>query len=93
MPVSQVRILLALAMGPGRLYGAVRQMLTAELIEESSERPDFDMDDQRRRYHRLTDLGVRTLDAEVIRMGHLAQTARTRRAEREAKAALAVERE
>ena len=83
----------AVTMGPGRLYGAVRQMLKAELIEESSERPEFDMDDQRRRYYRLTDLGVRTLDAEVIRTEQLAQTARTRREEREAKAARAVERE
>lgn len=71
----------AVTMGPGTLYGAVRQMLKAELIEESSERPDSDMDDQRRRYYRLTGLGVRTLDAEVVRMEQLSQTARTRRAD------------
>ena len=68
----------AVAMGPGTLYGAVKQMLKAGLIEETSERPDPDLDDQRRRYYSLTDLGVRTLEAEVARMEQLARTARTR---------------
>ena len=68
----------AVAMGAGTLYGSVKQMLKAGLIEESSERPDPDLDDQRRRYYRLTDLGVRTLEAEVARMEQLARTARTR---------------
>ena len=65
-------------MGPGTLYGAVKQMLKAGLIEESSERPDPDLDDERRRYYRLTNLGVRTLNAEVARMEQLARTARAR---------------
>ena len=68
----------SVTMGPGTLYGAVKQMLKAGLIEESSERPDPDLDDERRRYYRLTDLGGRTLKAEVARMEHLARTARTR---------------
>ena len=68
----------AVAMGPGTLYAAVRQMLKAGLIEESSERPDPALDDQRRRYYRLTDLGVRTLEAEVARMELLSRTARAR---------------
>ena len=42
----------AVTMGPGTLYGAVKQMLKAGLIEESSERPDPDLDDERRRYYR-----------------------------------------
>ncbi len=66
----------AVRMGPGTLYGAVKQMLKAGLIEESSERPDPDLDDERRRYYRLTDLGRQALDAEVVRMEHLTQTAR-----------------
>ena len=66
-------------MGPGTLYGAVRQMLKAGLIEETPERPDPDLDDQRRRYYRLTGLGLRALDAEVARIEQLARTARTRR--------------
>ena len=68
-------------MGPGTLYGAVKQMLKAGLIEESSERPDLDLDDERRRYYRLTDLGGYALDAEVARMEQFAHTARTRRAD------------
>ncbi len=66
----------AVRMGPGTLYGAVKQMLKAGLIEESSERPDPDLDDERRRYYRLTGLGRQALDAEVVRMEHLTQTAR-----------------
>ena len=69
----------AVAMGPGTLYGAVKQMLKAGLIEASSERPDPDLDDERRRYYRLTDLGTRTIDAEVARIEQLARTARSRR--------------
>ena len=71
----------AVTMGPGTLYGAVKQMLKAELIAESPERPDPELDDERRRYYHLTDLGVRTLEAEVIRMEQLALTARARWAE------------
>lgn len=67
-------------MGPGTLYGAVKQMLRAGLITESDERPDPELDDQRRRYYRLTDLGNRVLDAEVARMEQLAHAARIRRA-------------
>ena len=66
----------AVTMGPGTLYGSVKKMLKAELIEESYERPDPELDDQRRRYYGITDLGGRVLDAEVNRMEQLAQTAR-----------------
>ena len=69
----------AVTMGPGTLYGAVKQMLRAGLIAESDERPDPELDDQRRRYYRLTELGGRALDAEVSRMERLAHAARTRR--------------
>ncbi|MCY4616452.1 MAG: PadR family transcriptional regulator [Chloroflexi bacterium] len=68
-------------MGAGTLYGAIKQMLKTGLIEESSERPDPDLDDERRRYYRLTGLGRDVLDAEVIRMEQLTRTARTRLAE------------
>ena len=67
-------------MGPGTLYGAVKKMLNTGLIEESEERPDPALDDQRRRYYRITPLGARVLDAEVSRMERLARTARARQA-------------
>lgn len=70
----------AVTMGPGTLYGAVKKMLNAALIEESDERPDPELDDQRRRYYRLTALGGRVLDAEINRMEQLARAARSRRA-------------
>lgn len=70
----------AVTMGPGTLYGAVKKMLRAALIEESDERPDPELDDQRRRYYRLTVLGGRVLDAEISRMEQLARAAKIRRA-------------
>ena len=66
----------AVTMGPGTLYGTVKKMLKAELVEESDERPDPTLDDQRRRYYRITGLGGRVLDAEINRMEQLARTAR-----------------
>jgi DNA-binding PadR family transcriptional regulator len=54
-------------MGPGTLYGTIKRLLAAELIEESEERPDPKLDDERRRYYRLTPFGRRVLGAEVSR--------------------------
>jgi DNA-binding MarR family transcriptional regulator len=50
----------SLQLGPGTLYGCLKRMLAARLVEESDERPDSDIDDERRRYYRMTDFGVRT---------------------------------
>ncbi len=55
-------------MGPGTLYGSIKRMLKAGLIRESDERPDPDLDDQRRRYYGLTDLGRKVLKAESQRL-------------------------
>jgi DNA-binding PadR family transcriptional regulator len=55
-------------MGPGTLYGSIKRMLEASLIEETDERPDPAMDDQRRRYYRLTGLGTRVVKAEAERL-------------------------
>ena len=70
----------AVTMGPGTLYGTVKKMLNAGLVEESDERPDPELDDERRRYYRSTGLGGRVLDAEVSRMEQLARTMRARQA-------------
>lgn len=69
----------SLSMGPGTLYGTVKRMLGAGLIEETAERPDHELDDERRRYYRLTGLGASVLDAEIARMEHLVATARVKR--------------
>ncbi len=55
-------------MGPGTLYGSIKRMLETRMIEEWDERPDPSLDDQRRRYYRLTSLGQQILSAEVRRL-------------------------
>jgi len=65
-------------MGPGTLYGSIKRMLKADLIEESNERADPEMDDQRRKYYRLTDLGRRTLRMEAERLASQVQLARAK---------------
>lgn len=63
----------------GSLYGTIRRMIDAGLIEETDERPDPELDDERRRYYRLTGLGEKVLSAEVKRLDHLLALARQRR--------------
>ena len=65
-------------MGPGTLYGSIKRMLAAELIEESDNRPDPDLDDQRRRYYRLTPLGRKVLQAEARRLANLVNLAKVK---------------
>jgi DNA-binding PadR family transcriptional regulator len=66
-------------LGPGTLYGAIKRMLAEGLIEESEERPDPELDDQRRRYYRITDFGRRVARAEAERLQDLVSTARARK--------------
>jgi len=65
-------------MGPGTLYGSIKRMLKAGLIEESDERADPEMDDQRRKYYRLTDLGRRVLNMEAERLASQVMIARAK---------------
>jgi DNA-binding PadR family transcriptional regulator len=58
----------ALQLGPGTLYGCLKRMLAAGLVEESDERPDPALDDERRRYYRMTTLGKRIVRAEAQRI-------------------------
>jgi DNA-binding PadR family transcriptional regulator len=66
----------AVRMGPGTLYGAIKRMLADGLIEETAERPDPALDDQRRRYYRITAAGERACATEVQRMETLLRNAR-----------------
>lgn len=66
------------SMGPGTLYGSIKRMLQSELIEESDERADPTMDDQRRRYYELTSLGRRVLRMEAERLASQVQIARSK---------------
>ena len=63
-------------MGPGTLYGSIKRMLAAGLIEESDDRPDPELDDERRRYYRQTGLGRKVLREETERMAELTALAR-----------------
>jgi DNA-binding PadR family transcriptional regulator len=53
---------------PATLYGTLKRLLDAELIDES---PASGSDDPRRRYYRLTRLGRRVLAAESERLEDL----------------------
>src|SRR5512142_119956 len=46
-----------LKLGPGVLYGTLNKMLEMGLVEESDNRPDPHLDDERRRYYRITARG------------------------------------
>jgi DNA-binding PadR family transcriptional regulator len=61
--------------GPGVLYGSISRMVDAGLIEESDERPDPHLDDERRRYYRITTFGRRVAQGEAVRMRELVQMA------------------
>ena len=65
--------------GPGTLYGSLKRMVAAGMVEESDERPDPDFDDERRRYYRLTDFGMRVARAEAQRLADLVRTARRKK--------------
>lgn len=69
----------AIRLGPGTLYGSIKRMLADRLIEESDERPDAALDDERRRYYRLTDFGQRVARAEAQRLEQVVRVARNRR--------------
>ena len=68
----------ALQLGPGTLYGCLKRMLAAGLVEESDERPDPSLDDERRRYYRMTVLGQRVVRAEAQRLAGAVVAARTK---------------
>ena len=68
----------SVTMGPGTLYGSIKRMMDQGLVEETDERPDPALDDQRRRYYRLTVLGQRVGAAEQARLAALLDAARFR---------------
>jgi DNA-binding PadR family transcriptional regulator len=64
---------------PGNLYRSLRTMLDDGLIEESERRPAADLDDERRRYYRITPLGRRVAAAEVARLETLVAEAKAKK--------------
>ena len=63
-------------MGPGTLYGTIKRLLQSGLIQECESRVDPKLDDERRRYYRLTALGQRVVKAEAGRYQEMADLAR-----------------
>ena len=59
----------AMRLGPGTLYGALKRLLEAGLVEEAGERQEGD--DERRRYYRITGAGRRAVAAETSRLQRL----------------------
>src|SRR3569833_1350781 len=67
-----------LNLGSGALYGSINKMLEQGLIEESDDRPDPHLADERRRYYRITDLGRRAAAADAVRLRELVRLAESR---------------
>jgi len=67
-----------LNLGSGALYGSINKMLEQGLIEESDERPDAHLDDERRRYYRITPFGRQVAQAEAVRLRQLLRLAETK---------------
>src|SRR5437773_11577106 len=68
--MREVAILSAgqMSIGPGTLYGSIKKMLAGGLIDESHRRPDPELADERRRYYRITESGLRVVVAEAERL-------------------------
>lgn len=72
----------------GTLYGNLARLESAGLIAESNRRPEFALDDERRRYYRLTDFGREVAVAEAERMEEAIEHARATKLIRKPKLAI-----
>jgi DNA-binding PadR family transcriptional regulator len=63
---------------PGNLYRELRTLLNEGIIVESDRRPAPDLDDERRRYYRLTPFGRSVAAAELARLEAVVADARSR---------------
>lgn len=69
----------AFRIGPGTLYGSIKRLLAEGLLVEAADRPDPTLDDERRRYYRLTERGHRVAVVEAERLAHVVADARAKR--------------
>jgi DNA-binding PadR family transcriptional regulator len=67
-----------LRLSPGTLYRSIQRMIEQGLIVESKRRPAAALDDERRRYYRITPLGMATSRAEMRRLTQLVRLGRER---------------
>ena len=66
-------------LGASSLYAVLKRLLADQLVLETEERPDPTLDDERRRYYRLTPLGREVAVAELRRLESVLQQARAKR--------------
>ena len=90
LPPATFQILMALApadkhgyaimqetrLSAGTMYRSLQRMLEQGLIVETGDRPDPEMDDERRRYYRITPYGESVARAEARRLSALVRLAR-----------------
>jgi DNA-binding PadR family transcriptional regulator len=65
-----------LKLSAGTLYRSIQRMLDQGLLVETNERPAPELDDERRRYYRITALGTTVAKAEARRLANLVRMAR-----------------
>ena len=68
----------AISIGPGSLHFTLSKLLDAEMIEESSARPDPEIDDARRKYYQLTTYGRAVLESELGALSDIVELARAK---------------
>src|SRR6266849_3964148 len=66
-----------LKLSAGTLYRSIQRMLEQGLILEARERPASELDDERRRYYRITPFGTAVARAEARRLMQLVKLARS----------------
>jgi DNA-binding PadR family transcriptional regulator len=62
----------------GTLYRSIHRMLEQGLVVETRERPAPELDDERRRYYRITSFGTEVARAEARRLTRLVALARAK---------------
>jgi DNA-binding PadR family transcriptional regulator len=65
-------------LGAGTLYRSIQRMQEQGLIVETRDRPAPELDDERRRYYRITPFGAAVARAESRRLARLVRLARAR---------------
>jgi DNA-binding PadR family transcriptional regulator len=65
-----------LRLSAGTLYRSIQRMIEQDLIVEIHERPAPELDDERRRYYRITKFGEAVARAEARRLQNLVRLAR-----------------
>lgn len=66
-------------LGAGTLYGTIKRMRKLGLVEESSERTDPALNSERRKYYRLTEVGLELAREEARRLSRMVGDARAKK--------------